>query len=383
MQLNPWPSYDQEEIKAACATLQTGLVNYWTGEIGRTFEQAFAAHCGTPYAVAVANGSLALELALLALNIGPGDEVIVPCRTFVATALGVLRVGAKPVIVDVDGQSQNITLKHIKAAWSARTKAVIVVHIGGLPCEMTPIMQWVAQQGAYLVEDCAQAQGARYRGKMVGSLGTVGVFSFCQDKIMSTGGEGGMLVTHDRRIWQAAWSIKDHGKHPSALMSTSPMAYRWLVQQVGTNMRMTEFQAAIGLAQLKKLPDWLAKRNHYAQILDTYLADCAMVQTTKVPPYMYGAYYKYYGFLAPQYRHWQRLLLQRLLTLGIPARLGSCPDISEEQALQAYRHGQHLEATLLGQTSFMLPVHPTLTEPMVHQMGQLVRRLLFMMEQML
>jgi len=383
MRFNPWPDYDETTIAAACATLQNGRVNYWTGDVCRTFEQAFADYCGVNYAITVANGSLALELALLALRIGPGDEVIVPCRTFVATAMSVLRVGARPVIVDVDGQSQNITLSQIQSAWSARTKAVIVVHLAGLPCEMTPILQWVTQHGAYLVEDCAQAHGALYRDQPVGSFGTVATFSFCQDKIMSTGGEGGMLVTNDRDVWQRAWAIKDHGKHPQALFNTASLAYRWLVYQVGTNMRMTEFQSAIGLVQLQYLPDWLAIRQYYASLLDDYLADCAMVESMQIPTHMQCAYYKYYGFLLPDYRSWQRLLLQRLSTLGIPIRLGSCPDISCEVALQPYRHRTHPQATMLGQTSFMLPIHPTLTESMVHRMGRLLRQTLLMMEQTL
>jgi dTDP-4-amino-4,6-dideoxygalactose transaminase len=194
---SPWPCFSEEEVSAVATVLRSNRVNYWTGNECREFEKEFAAWCGTEYAIALANGTLALDLALRGLNIGPGDEVIVTPRTFIASVSCVVNAGATPVFADVDLESGNLCADTIQTALTPRTKAVICVHLAGWPCDMDPIMALAAQHGFKVIEDCAQAHGARYKGRSVGSIGHIGAWSFCQDKIMTTGGEGGMVTVND------------------------------------------------------------------------------------------------------------------------------------------------------------------------------------------
>ena len=207
-----WPRFDEEEIYAAEQVLRSGKVNYWTGEEGKIFEKEFAEYVGVKHGIAVANGTVALELALEALGIAEGDEVIVPSRTFIASASAVVMRGAVPKIADIDPVSQNISVKSIRDQISPRTKAIIVVHLGGWPCEMDEILAIARNHNLFVIEDCAQAHGASYKGKRVGSFGDIAAFSFCQDKIMTTAGEGGMVVTNNPTLWKRAWSFKDHGE---------------------------------------------------------------------------------------------------------------------------------------------------------------------------
>jgi len=209
---SPWPSFTQEEADTISKVLLSNKVNYWTGNEGKKFEKEFAAFVNVKYAVAVANGSVALELALRALDIGKNDEVIVTSRTFLASVSSIVMVGATPIFADVDINSQNITAESIHKVISKKTKAIICVHLAGWPCEMDPIITLAEDNGLYVIEDCAQAHGASYKGKSVGSIGHVGCWSFCQDKIMSTAGEGGMVTTNDESLWLKMWSYKDHGK---------------------------------------------------------------------------------------------------------------------------------------------------------------------------
>ena len=253
---SPWPVYEQDEIDAVSTVLSSGKVNYWTGENGGEFECEFAGHCDAKYSIALANGTLALELALEAAGIGPGDDVIVTPRTFIASASCVVRRGARPVFADISLDSQNLTPETVAAVLTPNTKAVVAVHHAGWPCEMDGLMALAGDHDFVVIEDCAQAHGATYKGRPVGGLGHVAAFSFCQDKIMTTGGEGGMLVTNDEAIWKKAWSIKDHGKNYDAVFKQDhPPGFRWLHDSFGTNMRMTEMQSAIGRLQLKKLTD--------------------------------------------------------------------------------------------------------------------------------
>ncbi|MCH9671266.1 MAG: DegT/DnrJ/EryC1/StrS aminotransferase family protein, partial [Gammaproteobacteria bacterium] len=259
--LPSWPTFAADEVDAAASVLGSGKINYWTGQEGREFEREFAEYVGTTHAIALANGTAALEVALEALHIGPGDDVIVPSCTFIATASAVVMRGARPVVADIDAQSLNITAETIATAMTARTRAIIVVHVVGWPCDLDPIMALARRAGIYVIEDCAQANGAQYKGRPVGSIGDIGTFSFCQDKIMTTGGEGGMLVTSNETAWANAWSFKDHGKSFDAVYNRNhPPGFRWVHEGFGTNLRLTEMQSAIGRHQLRKLDDWSTQR---------------------------------------------------------------------------------------------------------------------------
>ncbi len=292
-----WPVFAEDEIAAVKNVLRSGRVNYWTGEEGRLFEKEFAESVGCTYGVAVANGSVALDLALQVLGIGPGDEVIVTPRTFIASASCIVIKGAKPVFADVDSKSGNITAESIKKVLTPKTKAVICVHLVGWPCDMGPIMDLAKEKGLRVIEDCAQAHGADYNGKPVGSFGHVACFSFCQDKILTTGGEGGMLVANDKAIWEKAWSYKDHGKNYDAVYSRGhPPGFRWLHESIGTNLRLTEMQSAIGRVILKKLSGWVDLRRRNAGILDKGFKKHSVLRVAVPPENFHHSYYKYYVY---------------------------------------------------------------------------------------
>ena len=362
-----WPCFGIDEQEAVLKVLRSGKVNYWTGEEGKRFEREFADFVGVKRAVAVANGTLALELALAALDIGRGDEVVVPSRTFIASASAVVMRGATPVIADIDPLSQNITLETIQAVASPRTKAIIAVHLAGQPCEMAPILEFAKARSIRVIEDCAQAHGATYRNQQVGSLGDVAAFSFCQDKILSTGGEGGMLVTNDRSLWERAWSLKDHGKSWNAVHHQHHTSvFKWLHERFGSNYRMTEMQAAIGRVALRRLPEWLELRRRNARRLEVGLKSIDGIELLPVTPGVQHSYYKYYAKLNTNLLRtgWSRDQVVRALQAeGIPCGSGACGEIYREQAFRQAGLGpvQPLAgAAAAGQASLMFQVHPTL-----------------------
>lgn len=364
-----WPFFEEDETRAVMEVLRSGKVNYWTGQEGRLFEKEFAEFTGCTHAIALSNGTIALELALKALGIGPGDDVIVPCRTFIASASCVVAMGARPVMADIDLSSQNITVETIEAAITPATKAIVAVHLAGWPCDMDPIMEFAAKRGIKVVEDCAQAHGATYKGRPVGSLGHIAAFSFCQDKIMTTGGEGGMVTTNDRSLWAKVWALKDHGKNHDACYATkSGSGFRWLHDSFGTNGRMTEMQAAIGRLQLKKLPRWTEKRRRHAGILSDAFSKMPALRTVVPPAEIGHAYYKYYAFLRDGLLKdgWSRdRILESIVAGGVPCFSGSCSEIYLEKAF--VDAGYHARARLehakeLGETSLMFLVHPTLED---------------------
>ncbi len=364
----PWPWFCEDEVDAACAVLRSGKVNYWTGDEGVQFEREFASFMGCRYAVAVSNGTVALELALRAMGIGPGDEVVVPARTFIASASAVVMCGAAAVIADIDRDSQNLTAETIQRLLSPRTRAIVAVHLAGWPCDMDPILRLAREHNLKVLEDCAQAHGATYKGRKVGSIGDAGAFSFCQDKIMSTGGEGGMITTNDESIFQAAWSWKDHGKNYGALQprSHSP-EFRWVHDSFGTNGRLTEMQSAIGRVQLRTLDARIAARRRNADILTRELRDVPGLRVTVPPPEMGHAYYKYYAFVqAHELNHgWDRdRIAAALRAEGIPCSSGICSEIYLEKAFPpaARPAGRLPTARELGETSLMFMVHPTLCD---------------------
>lgn len=365
----PWPHYAGDEIEAVQKVLASGQVNYWTGEEARAFEKEFAAFVGAHHAIAVMNGTVALEGALIALDIGPGDDVVVTPRTFVASAGVMLLRGARPVFADVDPDSQNITADTIRAVLTPSTKAIIAVHLAGRPCDMDPIMALARERGISVIEDCAQAHGATYKGRQVGSIGDVGAFSFCQDKIISTGGEGGMVTTNDHRLWSRIWSYKDHGKNYEAVYERRhPPGFRWLHESTGSNWRMTEMQAAIGRVQLSKLDDWLAVRRRNAAMLEVCSRGFPGLSVPVVTDSIKPAWYKFYAFVCPEYLRdgWDRdRVMAAINAEGIHCSVGSCSEVYLEKVFDSA--GMRPEARLtvarrLGETSLAFQVHPTLSE---------------------
>ena len=372
--MHTWPYFDVRQIEAVQDVLRSGEVNYWTGQQCRSFEREFAQACECKYGVAVANGTLALELALRAVGIGPGDEVVVTSRSFIASASCVVVCGGTPIFADVDRVSQNVTAETIEAVLSPRTKAIVAVHLAGWPCELEPISRLARARGLKLIEDCAQAHGATYHGSPVGSFGDVAAFSFCQDKIITTGGEGGMLVTNDRAIWKRAWAYKDHGKdYDTVYGRTHPPGFRWLHESFGSNWRLTEMQAAIGRIQLARLSRWIEWRRRNAVILTDCFRRLPALRITPPPAHIGHAYYKYYAFLRPERLKpgWNRdRIVSAIGAEGVPCFSGSCGEIYREKAFTRAGLGPVGPlpvARELGETSLMFLVHPTLTEDEMQQ----------------
>jgi dTDP-4-amino-4,6-dideoxygalactose transaminase len=379
----PWPVFAADEIEAVSRVLASGKVNYWTGEEAKSFEREYAQYAQRRHAISLANGTVALELALYALGIGPGDEVIVPSRTFVACASCVVMRGAAPVVVDVDADSGNLTAATIAPALTPKTKAIIAVHLAGWPCDMDPILALAKQRGIQVIEDCAQAHGATYQGRPVGSIGAVGAFSFCQDKIITTGGEGGLLLLNDAALWKKAWSFKDHGKSYDAIHGspTTPGLFNWVHESFGTNWRMTEMQAAIGRIQLRKLESWLAARRRNAAALARALSRAPGLRLTPPPEGIGHAYYKYYAFVEPQAlkEDWSRdRIVQAIIAEGVPVSVGSCSEIYLEKAFPpSLRPRERLPvARRLGETSLMFMVHPTLSDADMGEIGRAVEKVM-------
>ena len=364
----PWPFFEPDEIDAVKRVLESGRINYWTGSECAQFEQAYAAFCGRRHAIALANGSVALELALHAFGVGAGHEVITTSRTFIASAGCAVLRGATPVLADVDPVSQNITAESIRAVVTPRTKAIILVHLAGWPCDMAPIMQLARARGLVVIEDCAQAHGATYQGRPVGGFGDAAAFSFCQDKIITTGGEGGLLLLDDTAAWEKAWAYKDHGKSYDAVYRREhPPGFRWVHESFGTNWRMTEMQAAIGRLQLAKLPGWTARRQQLAGILGAGFAALPGLRVTPPGADITHAYYKYYAFLEAALLRpdWdQSRVIAAINAEGIPCMGGSCSEIYLEKAFTAAGLAPAARlpvARQLGATSLSFLVHPTLT----------------------
>jgi dTDP-4-amino-4,6-dideoxygalactose transaminase len=366
---SPWPSFTTEEADAVQQILLSNKVNYWTGSECREFEKEFAAWCGSRHAVALANGTLALDAALKSLGIGPGDEVVVTPRTFIASISCVVNAGAIPVFADVEPDSGNISARTITQVLTSRTKAIVCVHLAGWPCDMDPIMALADQYGLKVIEDCAQAHGARYRGRSVGTIGHVGAWSFCQDKIMTTGGEGGMVTTSDKALWSAMWSYKDHGKSWDAVYERDhPTRFHWVHESFGTNSRMLEVQAAIGRIQLRRMADWQARRLANAQRLWDTARALPGLRVPVLPHYIVHAAYKCYVFVElEQLRDgWDRSrILDEINARGVPCYPGSCSEVYLERAFDGtgWRPAERLPvARELGETSLVFLVHPTLTE---------------------
>lgn len=379
----PWPSFTQEEANAVSRVILSNKVNYWTGTECREFEKEFAAYTQTKYAVALMNGTVALDVALKALNIGAGDDVIVTSRTFLASASAIVTAGANPIFADVELDSQNISRRTIEAVLTPNTKAIICVHLAGWMCDMDPIMALAKEKGLYVIEDCAQAHGAMYKGKPAGSVGHIGAWSFCQDKIMTTGGEGGMVTTNDERLWKKMWSYKDHGKDfDSVYNKQHPPGFRWLHDSFGTNWRMLEVQAVIGRIQLKRMADWTAQRNKNMQFVLDSFGDTPFFTVHKPSEDYVHAAYKCYVQVNLQAlpEGWTRdRIMQVINDQQVPCYSGSCSEVYLEKAFDntPWRPKVRLKnAVNLGESSLMFLVHPTLSENSLERCRQAIKHVI-------
>ncbi len=373
---SPWPSFSEEEANAVKNVLLSNKVNYWTGNECLEFEKEFAVWSNCKYAIALGNGTQALDSAFKALDIGVGDEVIVTSRTYIASVTSIVNAGAIPIFADVDLNSQNIVPETIQSVITKNTKAIVCVHLAGWPCEMDEIMNLAKKFNLYVIEDCAQAHGARYKGKSVGSIGNVGCWSFCQDKIMTTGGEGGMITTNNKSLWSKMWSYKDHGKsYDSVYKKKHPagFGFKWVNESFGTNWRMTEMQGIIGRIQLKKMLNWQSKRIKNANEIWNSVKNCKSLNVPNIPNYIDHAGYKCYVFVNPKElkKEWSRdKIVNEINLLGVPCYTGVCPEVYLEKAFDntQFKPKERLtNAKKLGNTSLMFLIHPTLTKKEIKQ----------------
>ena len=368
MAISPWPFFDEHQINIASSVLSSGQVNAWTGSHTRAFESEFSSWCGSRYSIAMANGSLALSAAYLAVGLGSGDEIITTPRTFIATASSAVLLGATPVFADVDPDSGSITAATIAPLITPRTKAISVVHLGGWPADMPAICDLARSYGIAVIEDCAQAHGARLDGISVGNFSDIATWSFCQDKIISTAGEGGMVTTSSSELWDVMWALKDHGKTFEAVFERDHQpGFRWLHERFGSNFRLTELQSAIGRIQLQRLPNWTAIRSRNALLLAEALGDLPSVRVPLPPEHLTHAWYKFYAYVQPDALAdgWSRdRILSEIAALGYPALSGSCSEIYLEKCFQDAGLAPAIRlpvARELGEISLMFLVHPTIT----------------------
>jgi len=371
---SPWPLFSKEEANAAKNVLLSNKVNYWTGNECREFEKEFAVWSNSKYAIALGNGTLALDSAFKALEISAGDEVIVTARTYIASVTSIVNAGAIPIFADVDLNSQNITPETIRSMITSKTKAIVCVHLAGWPCEMDEIMDIANEFNLYVIEDCSQAHGAKYKGKSVGSIGNIGCWSFCQDKIMTTGGEGGMATTNDKSLWSKMWSYKDHGKSYEAVYERKhPDGFRWVNESFGTNWRMTEMQGVIGRIQLRRMKNWCTNRITNANKIWDTAKKCKGLRVPDIPNHIDHAAFKCYVFVKSNElkNKWDRdKIIKEINSLGVPCYHGACPEVYLEKAFDKteFRPKKRLaNAKELGETSLMFLVHPTLSKDEIHQ----------------
>jgi dTDP-4-amino-4,6-dideoxygalactose transaminase len=382
--LNNWPSFSRKEILAVEKVLQNNKVNYWTGDQGRLFEQEFSQWCGAKFSIALANGTLALDLALKSINLKPGDEVIVTPRSFIASVSSVISIGAKPIFADVDINSGNLSVETIKKKITKKTRAVLCVHLAGLPCDMDPIMALAKEKDLYVIEDCAQAHGAKYKKKSVGTIGHIGTWSFCQDKIITTGGEGGMVTTNSKKLWDKMWSYKDHGKnHKSIQKNQKRPGFKWVHDTFGSNFRMTEMQAAIGRIQLSKMDSWTKLRNRNANDINLVFERFPnLIRKVDVPKHSNHAYYRLYAYVKETglKKNWTRdRIISAITKRGVPCFIGSCPEIYNEKAFfgKDYKPNNRLaNAKTLGETSIAFLCHPTITKRDIREMARVIEAVL-------
>jgi dTDP-4-amino-4,6-dideoxygalactose transaminase len=374
-----WPQMSSKMITSVSNVLESGKLNQWNNPAVKDFETKFAKHIDCNYAVAVFNGTVALELCVKTLGLKEGDEVIVTSRTFLASASCIAWYGIKPIFVDVDVNSQNITLETIKTAITPKTKAVILVHLAGWPCEVEEICEYCKSINIYTIEDCAQAHGAKYNGRHVGTWGDINAWSFCQDKIITTGGEGGMVTTNSSDLFKLAWSLKDHGKGYDMVFNTEhPPGFRWLHENIGTNWRMLPMQAVIGMHALDELEGWTSHRTLIANIYNEVFNDIDGARVTLPPAHITHAYYKYYFFINPlKFKISRDEIIVLIEKACVFAQAGSCGEVYKENALTQFAPEIELRvAKQLFETAILLLCDPTISEDVAIENAHKIKNIL-------
>ncbi|MDA8840899.1 DegT/DnrJ/EryC1/StrS aminotransferase family protein [Gammaproteobacteria bacterium] len=363
-----WPSFSAGESKIVSDVLRSNKVNYLFGDNGAKFEKGFSDFSQTKYALAVANGTLALDLCLRSLHLKKGDEVLVTSRSYVASASSIALLGAVPVWCDVDLNSQNIDISEIEKNYSKKTRAILCVHFAGFPCDMDKITSFAKSKNIFVIEDCAQAHGARLNGRSVGSFGHISAWSFCNDKIMSLGGEGGMVTTNSKHFHQFISSFNNHGKNLKKYYSSKKHKnFPYIHDSLGSNYRLTEMQSALGIYQLSKMKSWHALRKRNAQVFIDSVADLKIAITPTISSSIQHAWYKLYITLDPKLFKKsisREFVIENLNQHLVPCSFGGSGEIYREKAfknISYLKSGTLKNASFLEKNSIILQVHPTIS----------------------
>ena len=327
-----WPFYDINIQKKIIKILRSGKTNYLIGKEGILFEKNFSKFYKIKYSNVVANASLGLELSLLSLNLVKGDEVIVTPRSYHSSVSCVIRVGLKPVFADIDRNSMNICPESIIKNISRKTKAIICVHLYGMPCDMNKIKKISKEFNLKIIEDCSQAHGSKIGNKYVGSFSDISVFSYCQDKIISTGGEGGMIATNNKKLNDRIWSLKEIGKNKEKFFKINSLSndFPYVHDTIGTNARITEIQSCIGNYQLKQLKSYIRARNENAKIFFNKLKNCKHLIIPNHNSQITHSYYRYTVIISNE-KLSRSILMKNLKKKGVACTVGGCPTIYNEK----------------------------------------------------
>ena len=375
--------FSDEEISAVSDVLRSGYVNKWFGTITNSFEEEFANYFKLDNALTMANGSLALEAAYEILEFNEGDEIITTPRTFIATASAAILKGAKVRFADVDIDSGNISSETIEPLINSKTKAITVVHLGGWPADIKNISLLAKSYNVKLIEDCSQSHGAMFDKQYVGTFSDLSVWSFCNDKIMSTCGEGGMISAKDSEIFKKLWSYRDYGKDKE-LVDNLPQdsSFKWLHSNFGSNLRMTELQSAVGKLHLSKLENWIKIRTKNAEKFISHLSKIPSVRVPIPNQNIKSAWYKFYCYVVPEAlkKDWSRdRIIKEINDLGFPAFSGSCSEIYLERCFRDHdlvKSKRLPNAKKLGETSLMFLVHPTISNEEITSYVSVVSKVL-------
>ena len=377
-----WPHVSKSETILINKVLKSNKLNYWTGNNCKLFEQEFSKYIGKKYGVSLCNASVALDISLKAFNFKKGDEIVVTPRSYISSASCVINNYLKPVFADIDPNSQNINGETIKKVITNKTKAIILVHLAGYPCEMSEIMNIAKKYKLKIIEDCSQSHGAMYRNKFTGSFGDIAIWSFCNDKIMNTLGEGGMLCVNNKKLYKKIWSLKDCGKNYSKFINNKKSYnFKWVHDFYGTNLRLTEVQAVVGRYQLKKLNYWVNTRKKYSSIILNNVKGLNIVNFHQVPSYIKHSYYRCYLRLNKKNikKNWNKAkIIKAMNSKGIPCNSGSCPEIYKEKAFLnlKIKFKKKKIASAISDEYIAFMVHPTLEKKNIIKISKTIKEIL-------